>query len=147
MQHSMALIRVEGTIPDSWEFLRPRSDAGDSDENGNEDEDEQVDGNEEEDKQVAQRGGGDIGEMAYNGDVDIDMELDANLVVGEEELLGPHGGAYNGDYNNNTGSRTDYDWDDDDSLFSNDNFEGELDDNIMVDEEEQVAQRGGGDDG
>ena len=35
----------------------------------------------------------------------------------------------------------------DESLFSNDNFEGELHDNIMVDEEEQVAQSCGGDDG
>jgi hypothetical protein len=41
----------------------------------------------------------------------------------------------------------DYDWDDDDSLFSNDNFVGELDENIMANEEEQVAQLGSGGDG
>ena len=70
-------------------------------------------------------------------------------MVGKEELLGPRGGVCNRDYNNYTGSHMDHNSYDsnNDSLFSNVNFEGELHDNIMVEEEEQVAKRGGGDDG
>ena len=63
-------------------------------------------------------------------------------MVGEEVLVGPRGGGNKRDYNDNNDSHIDdnnddeFDGESDESLFSNDNLEGELDDNFMVDEEE-----------
>jgi hypothetical protein len=150
LQHTMSMILVEGTTPlsfdkEEWEYNKDNNNGKNNDlnDNGNNNgENGETDNDNKNDYDYD-------GDSNGNNYDNFDGELDVNLMVGKEELLGPRGGVYIRDYNNDNGIHMDYNSHDsnDNRLFSNDNFVGELYDNIMVDEEEQVAQRGSGDDG
>ena len=98
LQHTMTLIRVNGTIPASWERDRENAksnniDKIDDNNNYNDDVEPDENFNEDDEDQVAQRGGGDVGDNDNNGDEDSNNNGENNE------------NNDNKDYNDNNGSQ------------------------------------------